>query len=328
MKKNVCWITIITVVCMVLTVFPSFAQEVHTSLDTSISVKDVGFTYRICIINKQNELWAYYGKDKKELLDTEVAQVAKGGDVYLKNDGTLWEWTLIHKEEEWALWSTADVYAYQCIASNLIDIPVSYYYDADSVNKKITDYKKVIQMLETTLVIKNDNSLWGWGDNSRAQMGNGLHDGALEFTHWVVGHGTVDWYTVSCQVKEPVKIMDHVKAVFAAERSYDSQDGIYAVKEDGTVWVWGDSRRIQTDKTQTLTRGIDSGKERPRLADECFQGIRFLKIDVTSTNDNHRYRYVKVNNDNTVWVKGEFGTDPEYVDFTLVYNEGLLGDEK
>lgn len=90
----------------------------------------------------------------------------------------------------------------------------------------------------------------------------------------------------------------------------------------------GDSRRIQTDETKTLTREIDRGKERPRLADECFQGMKYLKIDLTSIGDNHRYRYVKVNNDNTVWVKGEFGTDPKYDDFTLIYNEGLLGDEK
>lgn len=137
------------------------------------------------------------------------------------------------------MWSTDDVYGYQCIASNLNNIPVSYYYDADLVKKKMTDYKKVVQTLETTYVIKNDNLLWGWGDNSRAQMGNGLNDGSLVFNHWVVGHGTKDWHTVSCQVEEPVKIMDHVKAAFAAERSRDSQDGIYAIKEDGTVWGWG-----------------------------------------------------------------------------------------
>lgn len=97
MKKKVCWSIMVTIICMILTAYPSFAQEVHISLETSISVKDAGITYRICIINKQNELWAYYGKDKRELLDTDVAQVAKGGDIYLKTDGTLWEWTLIHK---------------------------------------------------------------------------------------------------------------------------------------------------------------------------------------------------------------------------------------
>lgn len=326
MKKKIFREIIISIACALLAVFPSFAQEVNNSVETSIAVKGDNIIYRICIINKQNELWACYGKNNRELLATDVAQVAKGGDCFLKTDGTLWVWTLVSKAEEWALWSSGDVYDYQCVASNLNEIPESYYYDVNSVKQKVSNYKKAVKTVGTTFVIKNDGSLWGWGDNSKAQMGNGLNCGTLVYNHWGVDQGQRDWYTVYCQVEEPVKIMEHVKAVFAAEASYDSQDGIYALKEDGSVWVWGDSRRIQTDETMTLIRGIDSGKEYPRLAEECFQGIKDLKIFVYSFNDINKYCYVKVNNDDTVWVKGEFGIDPVYNDFTLVYGEGLLGE--
>ncbi|MDT3700332.1 MAG: stalk domain-containing protein [Thermincola sp.] len=71
------------------------------------------------------------------------------------------------------------------------------------------------------LVIKKDGSLWAWGVNNRGQLGDGTE---------------VDKTT-------PVKIMDKVRSISAGGIYSWPQYGGYslAVKEDGTLWAWGDA---------------------------------------------------------------------------------------
>ena len=61
-----------------------------------------------------------------------------------------------------------------------------------------------------SFVIKNDGSLWGWGDDF---IGNGNGYDSLEFN--------------------PVKILDNVRSVSASENQR------LAIKKDNTLWVWG-----------------------------------------------------------------------------------------
>jgi len=64
-----------------------------------------------------------------------------------------------------------------------------------------------------TFAIKNDNTLWAWGENAHGQIGN----------------GTTDF------VPEPVKIMEDVIKVSAGV------DFTMAIKSDFTLWAWGNN---------------------------------------------------------------------------------------
>ena len=116
-----------------------------------------------------------------------------------------------------------------------------------------------------TLAVKNDGSLWSWGENHYGQLGNGttVHmsipnsipekimndvisvsagqryslaintDGSLWAwglnSHGQLGDGTITDRHV------PVKIMDNVVFISAGYRA----DHTLAVKTDGSLWAWG-----------------------------------------------------------------------------------------
>lgn len=65
-----------------------------------------------------------------------------------------------------------------------------------------------------TFVIKEDNSLWGWGENSCGQLGDGTTEDRLI----------------------PVKIMDNVEQVSSTDNH------TLALKTDGSVWGWGENK--------------------------------------------------------------------------------------
>src|SRR5690606_4832842 len=64
-----------------------------------------------------------------------------------------------------------------------------------------------------TIGIKSDGTLWGWGGNTNAAVG----DGTFIDRHFpaLINSGT-DWQTVSCNLDRNV-----------------------ALREDGTIWAWG-----------------------------------------------------------------------------------------
>lgn len=102
--------------------------------------------------------------------------------------------------------------------------------------------------------IKDDGSLWMWGDNEYGQLGDGTTEDRAE----------------------PVKIMDGVTSIVTG------YDYTMAIKTDGSLWAWGNNKDGQ------LCDGTIEGKTIPTK----------IMDDVASfTEDNH---YV-IKKDNSLW---------------------------
>lgn len=84
-------------------------------------------------------------------------------------------------------------------------------YASASFTKVMEDVKQVKCEWKNVYVIKNDGTLWAWGDNEYGQLGDGT---------------TINRET-------PVKIMEHVAKIAVSE--YHA----LAIKTDGSLWAWG-----------------------------------------------------------------------------------------
>ena len=110
------------------------------------------------------------------------------------------------------------------------------------------------------LAIKNDGSLWAWGENGFGQFGNGTTESSLL----------------------PVKIMDEVKVVKTG--GYNSM----AIKNDGTLWAWGSNNSGQ------LGDGTKIDQLNPvKIMENC--------INVSLTN----YGSIALDSDGSIWFWGD-----------------------
>lgn len=118
-----------------------------------------------------------------------------------------------------------------------------------------------------TFVIKEDNSLWGWGKNSCGQLGDGTtedrlipvkimdnveqvsstdnHTLALKTDGSVWGWGENEYSKVSSDIpkydiiKSPIKLMDNIKQVSAGANTS------FVIKNDNSLWGWGYNANCQ-----------------------------------------------------------------------------------
>jgi alpha-tubulin suppressor-like RCC1 family protein len=120
-----------------------------------------------------------------------------GNHYVVKDDGTLWDWGC---DGSLAILGS-------CLGGPN-SIPTQLFSDMGS------DWKQVSSSGFTTAAIKNDGTLWTWGDNFYGQLG----DDSLESRSSPVqtAAGGSNWAQVSC-----------------------SKWNIAAVKTDGTLWIWG-----------------------------------------------------------------------------------------
>lgn len=314
----------------------------NESLKTSIYLDSNGAsTHTIEVINKNHELWKIGIDGNNELIMKDVSQVGKYdknlSEFYntehgiLKTDGSLWDLLPLHSPTPGS-WESNVQREYKCLAQDQKDVPLTTYAHEQIKKMGIKNVKEVYSSTDCSFFIKEDGSLWGWGDNSNGQMGSGLiYD---KINAYRIGAGGEHVVSVFLNVDRPVKIMDNVKEMFLGESNTWTQDGIFALKNDGSVWVWGDSTPVKYDiETQKVVKGLDEGKEYPRLAPDDFQNIKHLVIGehiysgvVESGLLKYHYSYLKVNEDNTVWVKGLF-YNQNMPEFTQIPVDSILGTD-
>ncbi|MCT4597260.1 MAG: hypothetical protein N4A50_05205 [Vallitalea sp.] len=130
---------------------------------------------------------------------TDVKTIDVGGSYcrVIKNDGTIWVWGANHKGQ----FGNGEVNL-----KNLTPIQIT----------GLKDYKTIIASGSHSIALKNDGTVWAWGDNTHGQLGDG---------------------TNASNVSTPLQVpgLKNVNKIFS--NYYQN----IIVKNDGTVWAWGDN---------------------------------------------------------------------------------------
>lgn len=135
--------------------------------------------------------------------------VALADTIALKSDGTVWSWGLT--------------------------TPSGGRYQPGQV-PGLSNITAVASGLGTGYALKSDGTVWTWGYNSFGALGTGSDD---------------PWYSAT-----PVQVSGLTDV-----RAIDSNDGYGAIalKNDGTVWIWGDNRQGQLGNG--TVGGVNNGCE-------------------------------------------------------------------
>ncbi|MBR3933924.1 MAG: hypothetical protein IKJ68_08480 [Clostridia bacterium] len=141
----------------------------------------------------------------------------------------------------------------------------------ERVPVKIMDNVKAVSLGKNhSAAIKNDGSLWLWGNNEYGRVGNGE-------------------YKYGKESKTPVKIMDNVKSVSLGDNHSA------AIKNDGSLWMWGNNEYGQIGNGES---GDDKISETP---------IKIMDNVITvSLGDGYS---AAIKNDGSLWMWGnnEYG---------------------
>jgi len=106
-------------------------------------------------------------------------------------------------------------------------------YDIRQYVKAFDGMKKVYGLTSNIYAIREDNTLWAWGNNELGLVGNGEQGDGLDETRDVV--------------TAPVKILGNVKKLVSADARTDitkytsaaGPDAVFALTYDGDVYAWG-----------------------------------------------------------------------------------------
>lgn len=184
--------------------------------------------------------------------DIEYVSCGGGHSGVIKEDGSLWVWgindygqlgdsTLIGKNTPFELLDEIEFISFAYNTSAAIKKDGSLWVWGDNTYgglglderehilspRKLMDSVKFVCMgYDCGAAIKEDGSLWMWGTNSWGRFGNGLSIDDLE------------------EIKKPVKVMDNVKYISLASHNA-------AIKEDGSLWMWGTNLQGCTGSNST-----------------------------------------------------------------------------
>jgi uncharacterized repeat protein (TIGR01451 family) len=138
-----------------------------------------------------------------------VASTASSCTYAVKQDGSVWSWSEIFSSG-------------LCGTGNTDPEPPKTWLQVSGVS----DLLSIKGSFDNTIALKNDGSVWTWGNNSRGQLGDGT--------------------TNRSKVPLRVTSLNDVKAV--AQTSSTT----LALKTDGTVWLWG-MEQLTPKKVEGLT---------------------------------------------------------------------------
>ncbi len=139
------------------------------------------------------------------------------------------------------------------------------------------DWKSVAAGDEHSLAIKEDGTLWAWGNNASGQLGNGGIDADSD--------GAFDNVLTPAQIGSD----KDWKAAFAGRHSS------FAIKKDGTLWAWGYNRRGQ------LGLGNTTNQSSPV---KVGTATSWKAVAGGSNGDNERAHTIGLREDGTLWAWG------------------------
>ena len=196
-----------------------------------------------------------------------VTAISAGSDysLALKGDGTVWAWG----------WN---IYSQLGDGTDGLDIYVNA--PVQVVGKNGKGYLTGITAISAggghSLALKNDGTVWAWGDNSLGMLGGGTDSRFSSIPVQVVGKNGIDH-------------LDGVTAISAGSNHS------LAVKNDGTVWAWGGN-----DSSQ-LGDGTEEKRNTPvQVVGENGEGY-LTDVTAISANIGHS---LALKDDGTVWAWG------------------------
>ena len=268
--------------------------------------------------------------DTTEFTDAKTVAVGDGHTVGLKNDGTVWAWG-------------QNTYG-QVGDGTKIDTPSPVRVSNADGSGYLADVAKVYASGNSTFALKNDGTVWAWGSNSVGQLGSGpgtdnprpqqvrvavggfltdvkqmsftaSHGLAVknDGTVWAWGSndaGRLGNGVSGSSFPGAVQVKSADGTGFLIDVKQVSAGGAHsmAVKNDGTVWAWGQNPSGQLGDNTLIESNL------PRQV-KSSDGASFL-VNISAISIGDRSSYALGNN-GTVWAWG-YNTQANLGDGTVV----------